>query len=102
MGKNRTIKSLGKVIGNVVIHKILFKYTNNPKSVNRLTAEVGTYRDNAIEIAHEFNWNEEDKQRIKQEAIKEFGKRILKYRDVNFPDSEVIIFLDETIKECLG
>ena len=76
-------------------------YTNNPKSVHHLTAEVGTYRDNAIEIAQEFNWNEEDKQRIKQEAIKEFGKRITKYSDVKFPTEESDKILDETIKECV-
>ena len=32
MGKNKLIKSLGKRIGNIVIHKILMKYTNKPES----------------------------------------------------------------------
>lgn len=61
MGKNRVIKILGGIIGGMVAHKILLKYTNKPESVNHLQSEVSNYRDNALDIANEFNWNEEDK-----------------------------------------
>lgn len=101
MGKNRIIKSLGNIIGNVVLHKIKLKHTNRPESVDHLFSEIGTYRDNALEIAQEYNWNESDKQRIKQESIKEFKKRIKKYKDVKFPLKEVEKFIDETINEIL-
>ena len=69
MGKNSIIKSLGKIIGNVVVHKILVKYTNRRESISKMTEEIGAYRGNAIEIAEEFNWNEKDKIKIRQEAI---------------------------------
>ena len=99
MGKNKAIKSIGRVIGNIVVHKITFKYTNKPESRNHIFSEIGTYRDNALEIAQEFNWNEADKQRIKEESVKEFSRRIKKYKDVKFPVEEVDELIDETLKE---
>ena len=102
MGKNRIIKSLGKKIGNVVIHKILVKHTNQPESLKHLENEVESYRDSAIETSQEFNWNEKDKVRIKQEALKRFKKDMKRYyKDVKFSNSEVKRVLDETIKECI-
>ena len=101
MGKNRIIKILGNIIGNVVVHKILVKHTNKPESLHYLSEEIGTYRDNALEMALEFNWNEKDKNRIKQEALKNFSKRIKKYKDIKFPSSEVSKLIEETIKECV-
>ncbi|MCX6748401.1 MAG: hypothetical protein NT076_02250 [Candidatus Pacearchaeota archaeon] len=102
MEKNRIIKILGNIIGNVVVHKILVRYTNKPESVSHLTEEIGTYRDNALEIAQEFNWSEKDKIKIKQESSKNFDNRIKKYPDVEFPKSEVSRLIDETSKECVG
>src|SRR3989344_7666394 len=99
MGKNRIIKILGNIIGNVAVHKILVKYTNKPESVHYLSEEIGTYRDNALEIAQEFNWSEKDKNGIKDEALKNFSKRIEKYKDVRFPISDANKFIDEAIKE---
>ena len=102
MGKNRIIKILGNIAGNVAVHKILVKHTNKPESVHHLAEEIGTYRDNALEIAQEFNWNEEDKDKIRQEALKNFNKRIKKYKDVKFPILEVNKIIDETIKDCIA
>lgn len=102
MGKNRVIKSLGNIIGNVVLHKIKLKHTNRPESVDHLFSEIGTYRDNALEIAQKYNWNESDKQKIKQEAIKEFNKRIKKYKDVKFPINEIEKLIEETLIDILG
>ena len=99
MGKTRIIKILGNIIGNVVVHKILIKYTNKPESVHHLAEEIGTY--NALEMAQEFNWSKEDEDKIKQEILKNFNKRIKKYKDVKFPISEVNRLIDETIKECI-
>ena len=101
MGKNRIIKILGNIIGNVVCHKILLKYTNKPESIHHLSEEIGTYRDNALEIAQEFNWSDKDKIKIKKEALKNFNKRIKRYEDVKFSNSEVNRLVDETIKECI-
>ena len=99
MGKNKIIKIFGNILGNVIVHKILVKYTNKPESVRYLTEEIGTYRDNALEIAQEFNWNRKDENKIKQETLKNFKKRIKKYKDIKFPISEVNKLIDETIKE---
>jgi hypothetical protein len=101
MGKNRIIKILGNIISNVIVHKILIKYTNKPESVHYLAEEIGTYRDNALEMAQEFNWSKEDEDKIKQETLKNFKNRIKKYKDVKFPISEVNKLIDETIKECI-
>ena len=101
MGKNRIIRILGNIIGNVVVHKILIKYTNKPESVHHLAEEIGTYRDNSLEMVQEFNWSKKDEDKIKQEVLKNFNKRIKKYGDVKFPISEVNKLIDETIKECI-
>ena len=72
MGKNRTIKILGNIIGNIVVHKILIKHTNKPESVSHITKEIGVYGENASEIAEEFNWNDDNKLEIHEEALKKF------------------------------
>lgn len=101
MGKNRIIKILGNILGNVIVHKVLIKYTNKPESIHYLSEEIGTYRDNVLEIAQEFNWSEKDETKIKQEILKNFNKRIKKYKDVKFPISELNKIIDETIKESI-
>ncbi len=102
MGKNRVIKSLGKRIGNVVVHKILVKYTNKIESIHYLESEVETYRDNVLEIAQEYNWNEKDLIKIKKEAIDKFTSDMANfYKDVNFPIEEVPKLIEEIIKEIL-
>jgi len=72
MGKNRIIKILGNIIGNIVVHKILIKHTNKPESVSHITKEIGVYGENASEIAEEFNWNDDNKLEIHEEALKKF------------------------------
>ncbi len=101
MGKNRIIKILGNILGNVIVHKVLIKYTNKPESIHYLSEEIGTYRENVLEIAQEFNWSEKDENKIKQEILKNFNKRIKKYKDVKFPISELNKIIDETIKESI-
>lgn len=102
MGKNKLIKSLGKRIGNIVIHKILMKYTNIPESLHHLKSEVETYRDNVMESSQEFNWNDKDKSEIKSLALDKFKKDMkIFYSDVKFPKEEPEKIADETIEECL-
>jgi len=102
MGKNRAIKSLGKEIGNIVVHKILVEHTNRPESLHHLKNEVESYRDNAIETSQEFNWNDSDKVKIKQEALNKFKKDMKRYyKDIKFPAEEVDKLIEETIKECI-
>lgn len=98
MGKNSVIKTLGKRIGNVVLHNLLIKYTNRPESINHLQNEEITYRDAAIKDAKKYNWNEEDKQAIKVQAI-EFikNKKDKKYTDIYFSTDEVDKLVEEEI-----
>ena len=86
MGKNRVIKILGGIIGGLVAHKILLRYTNRPESLSHLQSEVDNYRENALEMAAEFNWNADDKNRIKKEALKNLRSELDEphFRDVQF------------------
>lgn len=93
--------SLGRIIGNVVVHKIILKYGSKPESRGKTSNEIIAYRDNAIETAQEFNWNEKDKEEIKIEAAKNFHNKMnLKYSDVKFSIEEAEKLIDETIEEC--
>lgn len=102
MGKNRIIRILGNIIGNVVVHKILLKYTNKPESIPHLKNEIIDYRDNSLEKASEYNWSEKDKNIIKEEALKNFYKKMeTKYPDVKFPKEEIPGLIEETLEECM-
>ena len=100
MGKNRYTKSIGNMIGNVVVHKILKKYTNKPESINHLNYEIVEYRNTAISMADEFNWNESDKEKIKSVALKHFRRKMArKDKDVKFPMKEAKKLLNQMMKE---
>ena len=100
MGKKSTIDSLSKIMANVTIHKILLKCTNKPESVNHLGYEVIEYRNTAISIADEFNWNKSDKEKIRLGALKHFKRKMeRKYGDIKFPMKEAIKLLNQTIGE---
>ena len=102
MGKNRTIKILGNIIGNLVVHKILVKHTNKPESIHHPKSEIDSYRDNSLEIASEHNWNEKDKAKIKLLSLKKFKKDMDKYyADVKFPMGDVPELIEKTINEVL-
>ncbi|MEK6824387.1 MAG: hypothetical protein AABX12_01880 [Nanoarchaeota archaeon] len=100
MGKNSALKTLGKIIGNVVLHKMLARYTNKPESMSHLLYEESEYRASAIKSAKEFNWNEEDKQDIKRVAIEFFkNKSIKKYPDVAFQLEEAESLVSQELEE---
>ena len=102
MGKNRVIRSLGKIIGNLVVHKITFRHGNIKESKGHTSKEIISYRDNAIEVAQEFNWNDYDKSKIKQIALREFNKKMnTKYSDIKYPKAEVNETINKTINECI-
>ncbi len=102
MGKNRTIRILGNIIGNIVVHKIVIKHTSKPESILHMTKEVGVYGENASEIAEEFNWNDGDKLKIHEEALKKFNHNMNKYySDVTFSENEALFLIDETIDELI-
>jgi hypothetical protein len=102
MGKDRVIKSLGKNIGNLVVHKLLEKYTNKKETLEHLKHETIAYKDNAKDVAEKFNWNEEDKSEIMLEAIHEVEKEMAgDYPDVSYPADEAEKLVEEAIKEIM-
>lgn len=103
MGKNRTIKSLGNIIGNVVAHKIVVRHTNKPESVKRMSHEIEAYGNDAAQLSLKFNWNDKDKLEISEETLKKFKKVMIeKYPDVKFSMSEAEEEIDNTIDDLIG
>ena len=101
MGKNKIINSLGRVIGNVAVHKFLFEHTNKPESKNHLEHEIIEYSLNAFEKSHEFNWNEQDKLKIRERA-EERAKNLSKnYGDVEFNEKEIKKLITEIMDDLL-
>jgi len=104
MGKNRIIKILGGIIGGLVAHKILLKYTNRPESLNHLQSEVDNYMENALDLVTEFNWNEKDRKRIIDVALKDLNSELNEphFSDVKFPARDAKKLIDETLIEVRG
>jgi hypothetical protein len=104
MGKNRVIKIIGGLIAGMVAHKILEKYTNRKESLNHLRAEVGNYRNNLSDFIGEFNWNNKDKQRIKEESSKAIISELKEphLKDVKFPIEEIDKLIEEILKELFN
>lgn len=101
MGKNSVIKSLGRCIGNVVLHKLLAGHTNKPESRNYLRSEIMEYSSDAFEKAQEFNWNEKDKEEIKNKSIERIKSLIKNYPDLPYNEEEAIRLIKETMNELL-
>ena len=98
MGKDSILKTLGKRIGNVVLHKLLIKYTNRPESISHMNKEEFEYRNSAIKDSKKYNWNEEDRKQIKYVAFDFLvNKMNKKYLDVNFPLKEAEGLIEEEI-----
>ena len=98
MGKNSALKTLGRRLGNIVLHRMLVKYTNKPESVSHLANEETEYRAAAIIDAKKFNWNEKDKQELKIVAIGFFkNKSIKRYKDVKLPLEEAKTLISQEI-----
>ena len=101
MGKNSVIKSLGKCIGNVVLHKLLLKHTNRPESEKHLKDEVIDYGADAREKTQEYSWTDEEKIEIEDRALRRVKNIIENYPDLDYEESEVGALLLETMQELL-
>ncbi|MEK6936112.1 MAG: hypothetical protein AABW67_04945 [Nanoarchaeota archaeon] len=101
MGKDKIIKTIGKLIGGMTAHKILIKHNLAPESDNHLRAKAQTYGGQIEDNLEEYHWNNYDKAKIKKEAQKSLKKELKRnhFEDVCFPISEEKIFLDETFNE---
>ena len=101
MGKDRVIKTIGKLIGGMTAHKILIKYNLTPKSDNHLRAKAQTYGGQIEDNLEEYHWNNYDREKIKIEAQKSLRKELKKkhFIGVKFPNNEKNILLNETFNE---
>ncbi len=99
MGKNSIMNSLGKCIGNIVLHKLLVRHTNKPESVDYLQKEVEEYTNDVLQKVGEFHWNDFEKDEIANIAFHAFKKKVLYYPDISYEEGEVDVLIDETIKE---
>ena len=102
MGKNSVINSLGKCIGNVVLHKIVLKHTNIPESKKHLEDEIRDYGLDVFEKAQEFTWTDEEKREIEDKALRRVKNIIRNYPDLIYEESEILAVLLETIGDVLG
>ncbi len=102
MGKNSVIHSLGKCVGNIVLHKILELHTNQPESLRHLRDEVRDYEEDTFEKAQEFTWNDGEKEEIQEKALRRFRNQIAFYPDVSYKEEEVNALLEETIRSLLS
>ncbi|OGJ20408.1 hypothetical protein A3K73_00145 [Candidatus Pacearchaeota archaeon RBG_13_36_9] len=102
MGKNKAIKSLGNILSNLAIHKILVRYTNKPESLHHLESEIIAYIDTAWEQAGEFNWSDSDVEEIRSEVLTDFKRDIKRYYpDVRFTMEEAETIVEELLEEVL-
>ncbi len=100
MGKNSALKTLGRRIGNIVLHKMLVIYTHKPESISHLFHEENEYRAAAIADAKMFHWNDKDKQKLKTAAIKFFkNKSSKKYSDVSLSLKEAEVLINQELKD---
>ena len=96
------MKSLGRCIGNIALHKILVRYTNRPESEKHLRDEIRDYGEDSFEKAKYFNWNSEEKIEIRAKAIKEMENLLPNYPDIKFNKNEIIELIDETMEEIFA
>lgn len=100
MGKNKSILNLGKFIGNTAIHQIAILKTNKPESVNFLIKESDNYRNLAFQHLRDYNWNQQDKEKIKAEAVDYMKKkRDFKYSDMKISDKEIELELSKVMQD---
>ena len=99
MGKNSVIKSLARVIGNVGFHKFLFEHTNQPEAKNHLRYEIIEYSADALEKTQEFNWNDNDKIKIKEKSLERAKNISENYPDLVFNWDEIERIIEDFIEE---
>jgi len=95
------MKSLGKCIGNVALHKILLNHTKRPESKKHITDEITDYSADAFEKAQEYSWNCEEKEEIREKAVKRIKNLMKHYPDLVYKEKEAIKFIEETMDEMM-
>jgi hypothetical protein len=102
MGKNRDTESLVRLMTNTIVHEIIIKHTNKPESKPFLGSEIAEYRSQTEKMAEQHNWNDKDKEKIREKAIKNIKQKLAsKYPDISYSIKEAEKLVDEEIKELL-
>ena|SRR3989344_3649759 len=102
MGKNRDIESLVRLMVNTIVHEIVVKHTNKPDSKHFLSSEIAEYRSQTEKMAEQHNWNDKDKEHIREKSLKKIKEKLnSKYSDVPFFAKEAKKLVDEEIEDLL-
>jgi hypothetical protein len=102
MGKNSDRESLIREITNLVVHEIVTRYTNKPESRHYVDSEIINYRGNAEKKSKTHNWNDFDKESVKEKALKDINKKLaVKYSDIIYPEEEALTKLNKVIEEIM-
>ncbi|MBI3623964.1 hypothetical protein HY212_07850 [Candidatus Pacearchaeota archaeon] len=102
MGKNRDTESLVRLMVNTIVHEIVVKHTNKPESKHFLSSEIAEYRNQTEKMAEQHNWNDKDKEQIREKILKRIKEKLSsKYPDVSFSAKEAEKLVNEEIKDLL-
>jgi len=100
MGKNKDRESLIRVIVNVVVHEIVLRNTNRPESKNFVRSEIIEYSKKAKGDILKHNWNEKDREYIRENGLDGVKNRMKeKYYDIDFDESEIEEILNREMSE---
>lgn len=103
MGKNRDIESLVRVMANTIVHEIVAKHTNKSESKHFLKSEVIEYRSQTEKRAEQHNWNDKEKEQIKEKILKKIKEKLdFKYSDVSFQEKEAEKLIELEMRDLLG
>lgn len=99
MGKSKDIESLIRLMVNTIVHEIVIRHTNKPESRHFLGSEVVEYRGQTEKISEQHNWNDKDKERIRESVLEKIKEKLSsKYLDVSFSMHEAKKLVEEEIK----
>lgn len=105
MGKNTNIRTIAKLIAGLTAHELLIRHV---PVTSHLTGEIDNYRTNLSDEILNYNWSNNDINRIRLESLK--GLKIQEkdphFKGISYTNEEkMLIFnqiFDEFSKEALG
>lgn len=100
MGKNRDRESLIRLLVNTIVHEIVMRHTHKPESKHFLFSEIIEYLGQTDKISDTHNWNENDKEYIKEKVMKKIEDKLKnKYTDIPFSLQEIEKLVNKEIIE---
>jgi len=105
MGKNTNIRTIAKLIAGLTAHELLIKHV---QATAHLTGEIDNYRVNLSDEILNYNWSNDDINRIRLESLKwlKIEEKDPHFKGVHYIEEEkMLIFnkiFDEFSKEALS